>query len=149
MKLQEYKKDALKNKAFRKEYERYDLAFEIGQMVIKARILKGLTQEKLAKLVKTKQPSIARLENGQTLPSLTFLERIAKAFGTYLHAPKFAFMETTVEVKSESETCSVVAWRKKIKNAFLSCDVEEKTSANGNTHFEQIKLTYNLTPMTI
>ena len=93
MNLKEYKKLALQNEAFRKEYERYDLAFEIGQMVIEARIVKGITQAELAKLIKTQQPSIARLENGNTLPSLTLLERIAKALGTSLIAPRFAFLE--------------------------------------------------------
>ena len=94
MNFKEYKKKALQNKAFRKEYEKYDLAFEIGQMVLEARIVKGLTQEELAQLVGTKQPSIARLENGQQLSSLSFLEKIADALGTDLLAPKFAFLKS-------------------------------------------------------
>lgn len=93
MKLHEYKAKALKDVSFEKEYSRYDLAFEIGQMVLEARIIKGMTQVKLAEKLKTKQPSIARLENGQSLPSLTFLEKIAKALGTYLLAPKFASLQ--------------------------------------------------------
>jgi transcriptional regulator with XRE-family HTH domain len=93
MNLKEYKREALLNPAYKKEYEKYDLAFEIGQMVIDARIAKGLTQAKLAKLADTKQPSIARLENGERLPSLSFLEKIAKALDTQLLAPKFAFLE--------------------------------------------------------
>lgn len=79
MNLKELKKKALQNADFRREYEKHDLAFEIGQMIVEARILKGLTQQELAKLVHTKQPSIARLENGQQLPSLSFLKKIAKA----------------------------------------------------------------------
>jgi len=38
-----------------------------------------LTQAQLAKIVGTRQPSIARLENGTSTPSLSFLERIATA----------------------------------------------------------------------
>ncbi len=91
MNLKEFKNKALQNVAFKEEYEKYDLAFEIGQMVVEARILKGLTQQGLAKLVHTKQPSIARLENGQNLPSLSFLEKIAEALDTQLLAPKFSF----------------------------------------------------------
>src|SRR3989339_2119369 len=94
MDLKEFKKIALKNKKFKNEYEKYDIAFEIGQMIIEARILKGITQNQLASLVKTKQPSIARLENGQKLPSLRFLSKIAKALKTHLIAPKFAIFET-------------------------------------------------------
>lgn len=38
-----------------------------------------MTQAELADKVGTRQPSIARLENGGSLPSLSFLERIANA----------------------------------------------------------------------
>jgi predicted transcriptional regulator len=78
MNFKEYKKRVLKNKAFREEYDRYDLAFEISHMIIEARLVKGITQKGLADLAGTKQPAIARLENGH-LPSLTFLNKIAKA----------------------------------------------------------------------
>jgi transcriptional regulator with XRE-family HTH domain len=93
MNLKEHKFRMLRSEVFRKEYEKYDLAFEIGQMIVEARIKKGLTQEELASLLHTKQPSIARIENGQNLPSLSFLEKIAKALGTHLLAPRFAFLE--------------------------------------------------------
>lgn len=92
MNLEELKKELLKDKKFREEYNRYDLPFEIGEMVIDARVKLGLTQSGLAKLVGTKQPSIARLENGTILPSLNFLDKIASAMGTYLIAPRFAFL---------------------------------------------------------
>ena len=42
----------------------------------------GLTQAQLAEMVGTRQPSIARLENGTSTPSLTFLTKVAEA----LHA---------------------------------------------------------------
>lgn len=114
MNLKEYKQKALSNKTFKDEYEKYDLSFEIGQMIIEARILKGLTQAKLAQLVKTKQPGIARLENGKSLPSLSFLEKIAKAFGTYLLAPRFAFFDSKPHTSSNSTPMvfTVKTWSK-------------------------------------
>lgn len=81
MTFKEYKKRALNNPAFRKEFERYDLFFEIAQMILEARIRKGWTQEELAKKVGTKQPAIARLESAGTLPTLRFLKRISEAMG--------------------------------------------------------------------
>ena len=93
MKWEDLKKELLKDEKLRKEYEKYDLAFEIGETVIDARVKGGVTQSELARLVGTKQPSIARLENGNTLPSLSFLERIARSLGTYLIAPRFAFLD--------------------------------------------------------
>jgi transcriptional regulator with XRE-family HTH domain len=93
MNFKEYQNKSLKNVAFKKESDRHDLAFEIGQMILEARIVKGLTQMELAQLVGTKQSSIARLENGKSPPSLSFLEKIAKALKTHLLIPKFAFLK--------------------------------------------------------
>jgi transcriptional regulator with XRE-family HTH domain len=107
MKLQDHKKIALKNPDFKKEYERYDLAFEIGQMVLEARLFKGITQQKLAEKLGTKQPSVARLENGQRLPSLSFLEKVANAFDTYLLAPRFAFLEKAKIITNSTEAKTV------------------------------------------
>ncbi len=53
--------------------------FEIGYQFTRLRIQRGLTQAQLAEMVGTRQPSIARLENGTSVPSLSFLDRIAKA----------------------------------------------------------------------
>jgi transcriptional regulator with XRE-family HTH domain len=74
-----FKGRLMKNPKFRKEYQRKDLAFEISQMLLDARIKRGMSQQKLARLIRTKQSSIARIESGSTLPSLTFLLKIAKA----------------------------------------------------------------------
>jgi transcriptional regulator with XRE-family HTH domain len=55
-----------------------------GHQVARLRILRGLTQAQLAALVSTQQPSIARLENGETVPNITFLERVAAALNARL-----------------------------------------------------------------
>ena len=52
---------------------------EPGYQIARLRIKRGLTQEQLAAIVGTRQPSIARLENGSSLPSMAFLQRIATA----------------------------------------------------------------------
>jgi transcriptional regulator with XRE-family HTH domain len=54
---------------------------EPGYQVARLRIKLGLTQAQLAEIVGTKQPSIARLENGEGSPSLSFLEKVAEALG--------------------------------------------------------------------
>lgn len=60
---------------------------EPGYQIARLRILRGLTQAQLADLVGTRQPSIARLENGSSQPSITFLQKVAAA------------LEASVEVK--------------------------------------------------
>jgi len=52
---------------------------EPGYQVARLRMLRGLTQAQLAEMTGTRQPSIARLENGSSTPSLSFLKRIAEA----------------------------------------------------------------------
>lgn len=69
-----------------------DLKFELGNLITEARLYKGLTQMQLAEKIGTKQPSIARVENGDLEPSVSFLDKIAMAIGTELILPKFKFM---------------------------------------------------------
>lgn len=54
-------------------------SLEPGYRVARLRMQHGLTQAQLAELVGTRQPSIARLENGTSAPSLSFLNKIAAA----------------------------------------------------------------------
>lgn len=61
------------------EFVAESLELEAGYQITRLRLLRGMTQAELAKKVGTRQPSIARLENGSRLPSLSFLARIAEA----------------------------------------------------------------------
>jgi transcriptional regulator with XRE-family HTH domain len=54
-------------------------SLEPGYQVARLRMQHGLTQAQLAELIGTRQPSIARLENGASAPSLSFLNKIAAA----------------------------------------------------------------------
>ena len=71
----DYLGERLENEEFREAWE----ALELGHQVARLRIMHGLTQEELAERVGTKQPSIARLESGQTEPKISFLRRVAEA----------------------------------------------------------------------
>lgn len=106
MKLSDLKSQLLKNTNFKNEYFRYDLAFEIGQMILEARIVTKMTQKKLAELIGTKQSGIARLESGKRLPSLTLLEKVAKAFNTNLRVSLDILEKTRVIHVSSSETAN-------------------------------------------
>ncbi|MDD5721079.1 MAG: helix-turn-helix transcriptional regulator [Candidatus Pacebacteria bacterium] len=93
MKIGDIKKEILKNKPYIDLEVKKDLAFQVARHFEEARLVKGLTQKELAKKIGTSQSNIARTENGNSLPSLSFLKRVAEAFNTYLLPPKFAFME--------------------------------------------------------
>jgi len=80
-----------------------DLAMQVADKVVEARIHKGWTQEVLAQKVGTHQSSIARLESGVSDPSLNFIKRVAKALGTVWLVGGFAFeLEYTVKTVSSS-----------------------------------------------
>lgn len=78
-----HRKKLLKNPKVRQALKENELEFQIAKTLIEARIKKGLTQQELAKKLKTKQSVISRVENAQTTPTLSFLKRLAHT----LHLP--------------------------------------------------------------
>lgn len=109
MELTNLRDKLLQNPKFREAYFEHDLAYETAKMLIKARIKKGVTQEKLAEMMKTKQAGISRAENGASLPSLSFIAKMAKAYGTYVIPPRFGFLEEEkVNYTYEAATTHVV-----------------------------------------
>lgn len=74
-KFEDWEAEKIKNPDFIAAAEE----LEPGYQVARLRMLRGLTQAQLAEMVGTRQPSIARLENGSSTPSLSFLSKIAEA----------------------------------------------------------------------
>ena len=64
-----------------KAYHGLEEEFALVTEIIKARAAAELTQQELAKRMRTTQGAIARLESGTTLPSTRTLKRFAKATG--------------------------------------------------------------------
>lgn len=80
-----HKKDLLKQPKFREALKETELEYQIARAIIEARINRGLTQLELAKRLNTKQSVISRVENAKTIPSLSFLKRLALVLGITLH----------------------------------------------------------------
>ena len=55
------------------------LELETGYQIARLRIQRELTQSQLAEKVGTSQSSIARLENGSSDPTISYLRRVATA----------------------------------------------------------------------
>lgn len=79
-----WEKEALKDLELKAEYDKLQPEFAMINAMIQARRKKGLTQEKLAKKVGTKQSVISRLERGRANPTIGFLQKLADAFSTRL-----------------------------------------------------------------
>jgi len=83
-----------KKPGYAKAYDALEEEFALVTEIIKARAAAGLTQEELAKRMKTTQGAIARLESGTTLPSTRTLKRFAEATG---HKLKISFERTSAQ----------------------------------------------------
>lgn len=81
----DFEKELFKKPGFKEVVEETRLEFEIAHALIKARIEKGLTQAEIAKKMHTKQSVISRVENAKTVPSLSFLKRLAKVLNASLY----------------------------------------------------------------
>lgn len=84
MNWEEYEKVLLRRPGFKEALEESRLEYEIARALIKARIETGLTQAEVAKRMNTKQSVISRVENARTLPSLSFLKRLAQVLNASL-----------------------------------------------------------------
>ncbi len=100
MNWKEHKKKLLKDPEFRKEYKTLEPEYKLASAMIRLRLAKGLTQEQLAKLLNTKQESIARLESGGSLPSLSTVKKVADALD--------AELEISLKPKPQSNTESLL-----------------------------------------
>lgn len=75
------KKELMQDPEWKKEYDALEVEFSIITQMLEKRLAKGMTQKQLAEKVGTKQSAIARLESGNSNPSVAFLEKISKALG--------------------------------------------------------------------
>ena len=72
----------MKDRAYRAAHEALAPEFELASELIAARTRAGLSQEALAKRMRTTQSAVARIESGRHWPSRRTLERYAQATGT-------------------------------------------------------------------
>ncbi len=84
MTWEKHRKKLMKDPKVRHAYLELQPEFAIVRKIIESRVKDGVTQQELAKRMKTKQSAISRLESGQANPSLNFLQRLAKALNTRL-----------------------------------------------------------------
>lgn len=84
MDFQTHKQKLMKNPALKKAYEESELEYQIARALIKARLERGLTQKELAEKLNTRQSVVSRVENAKTVPSLSFLKRLAEVLNASL-----------------------------------------------------------------
>ena len=81
MDLNDLKEKAFQNDKIKSEYDELASEFSLINQLLSMRNEAGLTQEQLAKLIKTQKSNISRLERGNANPSWTTLQKYAHACG--------------------------------------------------------------------
>ena len=81
MNWKEHKQQLMRDPAFKIEYERLSTEYKVAAELIRLRLSCGMTQAELAKAVNTQQASIARMESGSYLPSLSMIKKVADVLG--------------------------------------------------------------------
>lgn len=91
--LEQFKDEAMRDPAFREEYDALASTYEMKRQMIALRKAAGLTQEQMADKLGTKKSSISRLEsvNGETSPRLATIEDYARVLG---YAVKVDFVDS-------------------------------------------------------
>ena len=79
IKFSDYLKEELKNKAFRKAFEEEEIYADLAIQIAKLRQDNGFTQKDLAKVLRTTQQTVSRLEDPENYSlSLGTLIKLAK-----------------------------------------------------------------------
>lgn len=80
----DYEKELQKKPGFKRAMQEAALEYQVARAVVMARVKKRMTQKELATSMGTKQSVISRFESGKTIPSLSFLKRLADALNASL-----------------------------------------------------------------
>lgn len=74
-----------------RRFDVYEIEYDtqLAANLVKARIDAGMTQQELASKINTKQPAIARAENGNTPPSHNLIKQIYRALGKRVLPPSY------------------------------------------------------------
>ena len=97
IKFEDWEEEQMKDPEFRAAVDELEPAYQVGRL----RMRKGLTQAQLAELVGTKQSSIARLESGEKLPSLSFLRRVIEALGGRIEVKIYSEEELAQQAETQ------------------------------------------------
>jgi len=81
--FKDFKKEAMADPEFKKEYETLAPVWELRKKLIMLRLKEGKTQEQVAKLMGTQKSNISRLESGEkvSFPTLSTISKYANALG--------------------------------------------------------------------
>jgi len=78
------KKELLSDPLVKAEFDKLEPEYKIASALIDARLSKKMSQAELARKVGVRQAYIARLESGESNPTIHSVHKVAKALGKEL-----------------------------------------------------------------
>ena len=127
--FQEWEAELLQDPEFVEEAEKIKYAYQ----VIRLRLKRGLTQAQVAKIVGTKQSSIARLESGKIQPRLSFLRKVVKALDGDIELEIRGKEE--LQDKHKVDTSTVVIEAQRYQPVYLEAFQVKSTGYIENTQY--------------
>lgn len=82
--FEKYLAEQLENPEFKQEWDSHELEYQLTINLMKERTAAGLTQLELAKRSGIRQSNISRIEQGESIPTLITLSKLARGFGKQL-----------------------------------------------------------------
>lgn len=80
--FEELEAELMSDPRFVKEWKKIEPEYQLKRQLIGARLKKKMTQAQVAKKIGTGQAVISRLESGSAKPSISLLQRVARALDT-------------------------------------------------------------------
>ncbi len=82
--IRELFKEEMQDNSFRKEWEDHEAEYQLGRIMISARIRQKVSQRELAKTIGTTQAVISRIESNIASPTFRMAAKIARGLGKKL-----------------------------------------------------------------
>lgn len=82
--FEKYLAEQLENPEFKQEWDSHELEYQLTIKLMQERSEAGLTQIELAKRSGIRQSNISRIEKGESIPTLSTLNKLAYGLGKRL-----------------------------------------------------------------
>ena len=80
--LKEKHLEMMSDPEYAREFALQEDEFQIARVLLRARLRAGMTQKEVAERMGTTQSVVARMESGKPFPSLSSINRYARAVGS-------------------------------------------------------------------
>jgi ribosome-binding protein aMBF1 (putative translation factor) len=126
MKLKEFRNRLEESKEYSNAKKELKLQFDLADVVLKARINKGWSQEQLAEAIGTKQANISRIEAGLANPTLNVIKKLTNVLEIDIEIS----CEKRAEIEYKSEPITIISQANTLFNLPLADHIYSEFEIN-------------------